>query len=147
MLSSPRRPSSTMRIFSSAENCRRVARRMSFTTCSAGSFTGPDFCLIFAPSKATMSQKSSLLQPAKSDDVDGLSSTASKCQSVVARSATKREAVRGKGYQNWRRSRQELFSGPRLSERRRSCREAQVDALENALVLFANRAKLYRHGS
>src|SRR5450631_3416303 len=49
MLSSPRRPSSTMRIFSSAENCRRVARRMSFTTLSAGSFTGPDFCLIFAP--------------------------------------------------------------------------------------------------
>src|SRR5450631_3966125 len=49
MLSSPRRPSSTMRIFSSAENCRRVARRMSFTTFSAGSFTGPDFCLIFAP--------------------------------------------------------------------------------------------------
>src|ERR1700732_4961901 len=49
MLSSPRRPSRTMRIFSSAENCRRVARRMSFTTFSAGSFTGPDFCLIFAP--------------------------------------------------------------------------------------------------
>ncbi len=48
MRSSPRRPSSTMRIFSSAENCRRVARRMSFTTLSAGSFTGPDFCLIFA---------------------------------------------------------------------------------------------------
>jgi hypothetical protein len=38
-----------MRIFSSAENCRRVARRMSFTTFSADSFTGPDFCLIFAP--------------------------------------------------------------------------------------------------
>src|SRR5918993_554795 len=40
MLSSPRRPSSTMRIFSSAENCRRVARRISFTTCSAGCFPG-----------------------------------------------------------------------------------------------------------
>jgi hypothetical protein len=38
----------TMRIFSSAENCRRVTRRMSFTTFSAGSFAGPDFCLIFA---------------------------------------------------------------------------------------------------
>jgi hypothetical protein len=37
---------STMRIFSSAKNCRRVARRMSFTTFSAGSFTNPDFCLI-----------------------------------------------------------------------------------------------------
>src|SRR3954453_9372900 len=48
MLASPRRPSSTMRIFSSAENCRRVARRMSFTTASAGCFTGPDVCFIFA---------------------------------------------------------------------------------------------------
>jgi hypothetical protein len=49
MLSSPRRPSSTMRILSSAENSRRVARRISFMTLSAGSFTGLDFCLIFAP--------------------------------------------------------------------------------------------------
>src|SRR5262249_45909234 len=66
MLSSPRSPSSTMRILSSAEKCRRVARRMVFSTCIAGSFTGPDFCLIFAPRKATMSQKSSLPQPAES---------------------------------------------------------------------------------
>ena len=43
------RPSSTMRILSSAEKCRRVARRMFFTTCVGGSFTGTDFCLIFAP--------------------------------------------------------------------------------------------------
>ena len=42
----------------------RLARRISFTTCSAGSFTGPDFCPIFAPSMATMGQKSSLPQPA-----------------------------------------------------------------------------------
>ena len=49
MLSSPRRPSKTMRIFSSAENRRRVARRMSLTTFSARSFVTPDFCLIFAP--------------------------------------------------------------------------------------------------
>ena len=28
---------------------RRVARRISFTTCSAGAFSGPDFCLICAP--------------------------------------------------------------------------------------------------
>ena len=28
-----------------AEKCRRVARRMSFTTFSADSFTGSDFCL------------------------------------------------------------------------------------------------------
>src|SRR5208282_4483256 len=51
MLSSPRRPSSTMRILSSAEKCRRVARRMFFTTCVAGSFPGTDFCLICAPSE------------------------------------------------------------------------------------------------
>jgi hypothetical protein len=41
MLSSPRRPSSTMRILPSAEECRRVARRMSFTNLSAGSFASP----------------------------------------------------------------------------------------------------------
>ena len=29
-----------------AEKCRRVARRISFTTFSANSFTGPDFCLV-----------------------------------------------------------------------------------------------------
>src|SRR6266404_4331375 len=66
MLSSPCRPVRTMRIFSSAENWRRVARRISFTTCLAGSFTDPDFCPIFAPSMATMGQKSSLPQPAPS---------------------------------------------------------------------------------
>src|SRR5258706_6527624 len=49
ILSSPRRPSSTMRILSSAEKCRRVARRIFFTTSVAGSFSGTDFCLIFAP--------------------------------------------------------------------------------------------------
>jgi hypothetical protein len=49
MLSSPRSPSSTMRIFSSAEKCRRVARRMSLIASSAGCSSGPDFCLIFAP--------------------------------------------------------------------------------------------------
>ena len=35
MLSSPRNPSSTTRIFSSAEKCRRVARRMSLIASSA----------------------------------------------------------------------------------------------------------------
>ncbi|WP_338830024.1 SDR family NAD(P)-dependent oxidoreductase [Bradyrhizobium sp. 27S5] len=49
MFSSPRSPSSTMRIFSSAEYCRRVWRRMSLSTCSAGALPGPDFCFIFAP--------------------------------------------------------------------------------------------------
>jgi hypothetical protein len=51
MLSSPRKPSSTIRILSSAEKCRQVALRMSFMTCSAGVLTGMDFCLIFAPFK------------------------------------------------------------------------------------------------
>src|SRR5271155_1593930 len=66
MLSSPRRPSSTMRIFSSAEYCLRVARRMSWTTFSAGSFDDRVCCLIFAPVNVTMSQKLSLLQSANS---------------------------------------------------------------------------------
>ena len=38
-----------MRILSSAEKCRRVARRRSLIASSAGCFSGPDFCLIFAP--------------------------------------------------------------------------------------------------
>src|SRR5690606_6101291 len=38
MVSSPRSPSSTIRIFSSALCCRRVWRRMSFTVASADTF-------------------------------------------------------------------------------------------------------------
>jgi hypothetical protein len=53
-------PSRTMRIFSSAEKWRRVSRRMSFTTRSAGAFAGTDFCLICAPERAKMNQKLSL---------------------------------------------------------------------------------------
>ena len=51
MLSSPRKPSSTTRIFSSAEWCLRVRRRMSRTTRSAGGFRAgaEDFWLIFPP--------------------------------------------------------------------------------------------------
>src|SRR4029077_7278128 len=49
MLSSPRRPSSTMRIFSSAEWCRRVARRISRTVFSALSGMRLLACLIVAP--------------------------------------------------------------------------------------------------
>ena len=49
MLSSPRSPSSTTRIFSSVEKCRSVARRMSLIASSAGCFSGPDFCLKSAP--------------------------------------------------------------------------------------------------
>ena len=58
---SPRRPSRTMRIFSSAEYCLRVARRMSLT-CFSADLCGPDFCLIFA-SRATMSQNPPLENP------------------------------------------------------------------------------------
>ena len=47
MLSSPRRPDTTIRIFSSAEYCLRVLRRISRTARSAGSFVLTDFCLIF----------------------------------------------------------------------------------------------------
>jgi hypothetical protein len=50
ILSSPRRPSSTIRILSSAEKCRRVARRISFTTCSVGFLAIGDLALIFVPS-------------------------------------------------------------------------------------------------
>jgi hypothetical protein len=57
MLSSPRKPSSTIRILSSAEWCLRVARRISRTTCSAGAFAlvlalaagAEDLRLIFTP--------------------------------------------------------------------------------------------------
>jgi hypothetical protein len=49
MFSSPRSPYTTIRISSSAEQCRRVWRRMSFKTCSAGALPGADFCFIFAP--------------------------------------------------------------------------------------------------
>ena len=41
---------------------RSATRRICLITCSAGSFSGPDFCPIFAPSMATMGPKSSLSQ-------------------------------------------------------------------------------------
>ena len=43
----------------SAEYCRRVWRRMFFSTCSAGALSGPDFCSSSLLA-ATMNQKSSL---------------------------------------------------------------------------------------
>src|SRR6188768_3015484 len=49
MLTSPRRPSSTMRIFSSAEWCQRVFLRMSRTVFSALSGMRLLACLIVAP--------------------------------------------------------------------------------------------------
>jgi len=62
MLSSPRRPSSTMRIFSSAEKCRRVARRMSLTVSSALCGACLSLCLIVSLLGVTMSRKLSLTQ-------------------------------------------------------------------------------------
>ena len=49
IVSSPRNPSSTMRIFSSAEYCLRVARRMSLIALAAPVWRVSDFCLIFVP--------------------------------------------------------------------------------------------------
>jgi len=49
MLCSPRRPSSTMRIFSSAEYCLHVTLRMSFTIRSEDNLVIPDFWLISTP--------------------------------------------------------------------------------------------------
>src|SRR5262245_54083133 len=49
MLSSPRRPATTIRIFSSAEYCLRVRRRMARTVASAPSFKPFNFWLIFVP--------------------------------------------------------------------------------------------------
>src|SRR5258708_31447469 len=48
MLCSPRKPSNMMRIFSSAEYCFRVARRISLTTRSDDTLVVSDFCPIFA---------------------------------------------------------------------------------------------------
>jgi hypothetical protein len=56
MLSSPRNPSSTTRIFSSAEKYRRVARRMSLIAAAFPARISVSFSLL----TATMIQKSSL---------------------------------------------------------------------------------------
>src|SRR5210317_551724 len=58
MLDSPRKPSSTMRIFSSAEYCRRVARRMSRMAFLALSF----FFVIIVPLLSYDELKHSLIQ-------------------------------------------------------------------------------------
>jgi hypothetical protein len=49
MLDSPRKPSRTMRIFSSDEWRLRVARRIFFTSRSDGDSGCTDFCLISTP--------------------------------------------------------------------------------------------------
>src|SRR5260221_4920108 len=62
MLSSPRRPATTIRISSSAEYCRRVARRISRTRFSASSDSVSAFDLISAPCAVKMSPILSLPQ-------------------------------------------------------------------------------------
>jgi hypothetical protein len=51
-----------MRIFSSAEKCRRVARRMSLITCSADGLSDPVSFLFEPLLTATMNQKPSAPQ-------------------------------------------------------------------------------------
>src|SRR3954470_9260402 len=65
-LCSPRSPSSTTRIFSSAEYCLRVARRMSRTIRSDDKFGGAGFLAHLHSSTVTMSQKSSFPQTLES---------------------------------------------------------------------------------
>src|ERR1700720_3177543 len=79
MLCSPRKPSSTMRIFSSAEHCFRVARRISLTTCSDDTLVASDFCLISAspssydePEILPSSTRSFCLTSADGGHCDGL---------------------------------------------------------------------------
>jgi hypothetical protein len=62
MLSSPHRPAITMRIFSSAEYCRRVARRISRTRFSASPESVSAFDLVARSFAVKMSSKSSLPQ-------------------------------------------------------------------------------------
>src|SRR5215831_10483100 len=76
MLSSPRRPSSTMRIFSSAEWCRRVALRISRTVFSALSGMRLLACLIVAPQRgydepAILSYAISSFCPTSADGLHG----------------------------------------------------------------------------
>ena len=66
MLDSPRRPSRTIRIFSSDECRLRVARRMFFTIRSDGEFRMHGFLSHLHSLMVTMSQKSSVPQAAKS---------------------------------------------------------------------------------
>src|ERR1700736_4858630 len=61
-LSSPRSPAITILTFSSAEYCRRVARRISRTAFSASSECRSTADLISAPSAVTMSSNLSLPQ-------------------------------------------------------------------------------------
>jgi IstB-like ATP binding protein len=62
MLSSPRRPSRTILIFSSEEYCVRVARLMSLTIFSDDLRPGPVVCLMCHSLVITMSQELSLIK-------------------------------------------------------------------------------------
>src|SRR3984885_2900045 len=76
MLSSPTRPSLTMRTFSSAECCRRVALRISRTVFSALFGTRLLACLIVAPQRGydepeILSNAISLFCPTGADGLQG----------------------------------------------------------------------------
>ena len=66
MLSAPFRPSRTTLIFSSAEYCLRVARRMSLTTFSPGAPTCAGYLSHLQSLVVTMGQKPSLIKLIKS---------------------------------------------------------------------------------
>src|SRR4029077_17904143 len=95
---SPRRPSSTMRIFSSAEYCRRVWRRMSFRTCSAGALPGPDFCFIFAPCGYDETE----ILPSGSPSIGLTGADGEQCGTMRMKAALEGQYdhQRGGGYQN-----------------------------------------------
>src|SRR5882762_8346972 len=103
MLSSPRSPSSTTRIFSSAQKCRRVARRMSLIASSAGCFSGPDFCLIFAPGgyddpEILPTRKPPTVSKALTADSIFLSEVSDPVDSDVMEIVADREENRGEGF-------------------------------------------------
>ncbi|MFQ3348319.1 MAG: hypothetical protein ACI9O0_000536, partial [Paracoccaceae bacterium] len=62
MLSSPRKPSKTILIFSSEEYCFWVIRWMSLMNFSLGLLRVPDIYLMFHSSVVTMRQKHSLIK-------------------------------------------------------------------------------------
>jgi len=89
----------------------------------------------YGPSRCEGACPASSLKPPSHDDVDGL------LNGIIVprrgrRSATKRETVREEGYQDWRRFGRTIFRFMRLRAKTAG-RDAQVEALEDARVLFA----------
>ena len=76
-------PSRMMRIFSSAEYCLRVARRMSLASRSDGVSGVLGFCLMPTPQVVTMSPKSSVPQAASSVSHVLMSDMLSYCRTLV----------------------------------------------------------------